>query len=282
MKKLIIALFLSSTVGVFAQTQETKGVWKTNGNATLLFNQASFGEYWTGGGTGSISGDLSVNYNFNYEQGNWNWDNKAILEYGITKLKDDSFERKTNDRIELNSVLGRKVSEEWLYSAYFNFKTQLTKGYKYKKNTRSEYTNFMSPGDARLGLGMLWKKNDNLKVNISPVAGRLIIVDKEKTINEAFFGVKQGKSTRLELGASLSGYAKFDIMQNVSMENILNLYSNYLEKPQNIDIDYTVNLVLSINKYLSANITAQAIYDEDAVNQIQWRESVGLGVSYKF
>jgi hypothetical protein len=43
-------------------------------------------------------------------------------------------------------------------------------------------------------------------------------------------------------------------MTNVSIENRLNLYSNYLDKPQNVDIDYQMNIIMKINKYMSANV----------------------------
>ena len=97
-----------------------------------------------------------------------------------------------------------------------------------------------------------------------------------------YFGVEANESTRFELGASIQGYAKFEIMKNVSMENILNLYSNYLEDAQNVDIDYTMNLVMTINKYMSTNITFQAIYDDNAIGAFQIREVLGLGVNYNF
>ena len=66
------------------------------------------------------------------------------------------------------------------------------------------------------------------------------------------------------------------------MENILNLYANYLEDPQNVDIDYTANVVMIINKYLSTNLTFQAIYDDNAIGAFQIREVFGLGVNYGF
>lgn len=130
---------------------------------------------------------------------------------------------------------------------------------------------------------MLWKKSDNLKVNIAPATSKLVIVDKDLTLPmEAYFGVEEGKSTRYELGAAIGAYYKFNLMENVSMENILNLYSNYLEDPQNVDVDYTMNLVMTINKYLSANLAFQAIYDDNAFRGLQTREVFGLGVNYNF
>ncbi|MCW9037198.1 MAG: hypothetical protein OQJ79_04740, partial [Altibacter sp.] len=97
-----------------------------------------------------------------------------------------------------------------------------------------------------------------------------------------YFGVDMGESTRFEFGASINGYAKFDIMKNVTVENILNLYSNYLEDPQNIDIDYTLNLIMAVNKFITANATFQAIYDDNAVQAFQIREALGIGVTYGF
>jgi hypothetical protein len=66
------------------------------------------------------------------------------------------------------------------------------------------------------------------------------------------------------------------------MENRLNLYSNYLQDPQNIDIDYQMNVIMKINRYLSANIALQTIYDDNAIKAVQLREVFGLGVNYGF
>ena len=225
------------------------------------------------------------------------------MDYGISRNKDDKYSRKTNDRLEYNSVLGRQIQEtEWYYSLFLNFKTQIAKGYEFNKDLnpldegyRTETTHFMSPGYLQFGPGMLWKKNDNLYVNIAPATVKFIFVDKEftkvdesipgalETYNEnKYFGVDANESSRFELGASVSGYAKFDIMKNITAENILNLYSNYLEDPQNVDIDYTMNLVMKVNKYISTNVIFQAIYDDNAARGFQIREALGVGVTYGF
>lgn len=142
-----------------------------------------------------------------------------------------------------------------------------------------------SPAYLQLGPGMLWKKSDNLKVNFAPATSRLIIVDRQFTEFGTSFGVEKGKTLRYEFGASISGYYKLNLIENVSMENILNLYSNYLDKPENIDVDYQMNLVMKVNKFMSANLSFQAIYDDNAnpiKSEIQIREVFGLGVNYSF
>jgi hypothetical protein len=90
----------------------------------------------------------------------------------------------------------------------------------------------------------------------------------------------KGDTSRFEFGASITAY-KFIIIANVSIENRLNLYSNYLDDPQNVDIDYQMNVVMRINKYLTANV-AQTIYDDNSVQAVQVREIFGIGANYGF
>jgi hypothetical protein len=94
--------------------------------------------------------------------------------------------------------------------------------------------------------------------------------------------VPQGDSSRFEFGASLTSYYKFSVMANVSIENRLNLYSNYLDNPQNVDVDYQMNVLMKINNYLSATLALQIIYDDNSIKHHQVREVFGLGVNYGF
>ena len=181
----------------------------------------------------------------------------------------------------MNSLLGKKASGEWFYSAFFNFKTQMDTGLDPATQT-VKISHFFSPAFFQFGPGMLWKKSDNLKVNIAPATSKLIVVHDHFTQFGSSFGVEQGETTRYELGAAVNGYYKFNIMENVSVENILNFYSNYLEDPQNVDIDYQLNIVMKINKYLSTNFAFQTIYDDNAFRGFQTKQIIGLGVNYGF
>lgn len=290
MRKIAFSLLcFIGTIAVQAQetVQDTTKHWTKKGNVSFLFNQSAFNN-WVAGGENNIAGNLGINYDFNYKKGPWSWDNKIIAAYGLVKTKNSAFEKKTDDRFEFNSLLGKKASGYWYYSAFLNFKTQMTKGYVYGTDTdgaetRSEYTNFLSPGYLTFGPGMLWKKSDNLKVNLAPATSKVTIVDKDFTLpNNAYFGVDQGKSLRYELGFYASGYYKFSLMENVSFENILSLYSNYLEDPQNIDLDYQLDIVMKINKYLSTNLAFQTIYDDNAFKGFQIRQVLGVGINYGF
>jgi hypothetical protein len=296
MKKILLsAAFLFAVNGVFAQVNEKELLkkneeaaaklkeekemgWTKKGTFTFLANQATFNN-WLAGGQSNLSGNIGLDYNFNYKSENWNWDNKIIAGYGLTKIKDQEMQ-KSDDRLVLNSLAGRKAGGNWFYSLFFNFQTQFDSGFELDSGIKTSH--FFSPAYFQFGPGMLWKKSDNLKVNIAPATSKLIVVHPHFTEFGSSFGVEQGDSTRFEFGAAVNSYYKFNLMENVSVENLLNLYSNYIEDPQNVDIDYTLNVVMKINKYLTTNFAFQTIYDDNAFKGFQTRQVIGLGVNYGF
>lgn len=280
-KTLLVVAFLMAILSVNAQetVKDTVKHWTKKGNISLLFNQSSYNKQWLGGGTSNVAGNFGLNYDFNYKNGDVVWDNKFILAYGLSKIKGDTKTAKTDDRLELNSLWGKTASGQWYYSIFFNFKSQLDTGFD-KNNMKISH--FFSPAYFQFGPGMLWKKSNNLSVNFAPAAAKLIVVHDHFTDLGPSFGVLQGDNSRFEFGASISAYYKFSVMANVSIENRLNLYSNYLDTPQNVDVDYQMNVVMKINKYLSANVALQAIYDDNSIQAVQMREVFGLGVNYGF
>lgn len=167
MKRLLIILTLGMSPLAIAQEEKPADSiqqgWKSDGVFQFLFNQSAFNAEWQGGGTSNIAGNASFNYDLNYVDGRHSWDNKLILEYGITKTDDSEFERKTNDRIEFNSVYGYKIKADssWSYSFFVNALTQFAKGYRFSEDPdtgeeiRTERTRFLSPGFFQIGPGLL-------------------------------------------------------------------------------------------------------------------------------
>lgn len=291
-----IVLFLFTTMAraqapeintAFAARDTTKN-WTIKGENTLLINQSSFSN-WAAGGINSFAGNLVLNYDFNYAKGKWSWDNKAIAAYGRT-FQDGTSWRKNDDRLILNSLLGYKAAEKWMYTFYANFNTQFTDGFLYNTDGSQEViSRAFAPAYLSFGPGFAYKESDNFRVNISPAAARFIIVGVDSLRTN--YGVDPDKMARTEFGASLDAYYKVNIMKNISFENILKLYSNYLEDPQNVDVDYTANLFMKVNEYIGVNAGVQLIYDDNALvpksegylgKGLQVRQIFGAGVTYKF
>ena len=276
---------------MFSQSNDIPEKWKNSGNALFLVNQSSFSN-WTSGGQSSISGTLKIDYNFNYSDNGWDWDTKVISNFGLNKISGSDFLKKTDDRIEINSVLGKKFNNDiigrWSYSSFFNFQTQFAKGYRFGRDAngnpnRTEKSRFFSPATVQLGVGMYWKKSKDLWVNLAPMTGKLILVNRRFTENlnenQTYFGVKKGGNSRFELGASIRSYYKSEIFENVTMENRLSLYSDYLDRPQNIDFDCTFNFIMKVNQYVSTNLIFQFVYDDNEIRRVQVREVLGVGLN---
>ncbi|UZO81809.1 DUF3078 domain-containing protein [Aquimarina sp. ERC-38] len=268
--------------------------WMGKGRFSFQLNQSAFNFDWQGGGTSNVAGNISLNYDYNFKKNSFTWDNRILGDYGVTFLKDEEFSRKTNDRIELNTRIGQQIGKSfWNYSLFINFRSQFDKGFRFGKDpdteetTRTEETRFFSPAFIQIGPGILWKKSDNFNINLAPVTSRLIFVDDQFTTIEGYedgdyFGVDAGESRRFEFGGSFAGYLKLDLIKNISVEQLLNLYSNYIEEPFNIDMDYTLNIDLKVNKYISGSFVFQSIYDDNATSAFQIREVLGLGLKYDF
>lgn len=279
MRKIIALCIVMTGISINAQEKKTDSTsnWTKKGVFTLLFNQASFSN-WIAGGENSVSGTISINYDFNYKKGNWSWDNKIITKYGISNISGTG-SRKTDDQFEFNSLLGKKASEYWSYSFFANIRTQFVTGYDYSITPKRATSEFFAPGFVTTGPGMVYKKSDNFNINLSPTTAKATFVSNQFA---GQYGTDPGETSRYELGFYASLYYKATLMENVTVENIFNAYSNYLENPQNIDLNYQINFVMQINKYLSTNLNLHMILDDNVTSQIQFKQLFGLGVNYLF
>jgi hypothetical protein len=285
-KKLCVVLLL---LNQNAFSQEVKKVqedkkkdsipkkWNTTTKLAFILNQSTFSN-WVAGGTNTVAGNINVNYEFNYKRKRWNWDNKITSAYGLSYV-DKQGVRKTDDRLEYNSLLGYKSTKDWFFSFYNNLKTQFTRGYDYTKTPQLAISDFFSPAYLSFGPGMLWKKSENKFVNIAPSSSRFTFVSPEFS---GKYGVDEGKTSNFGLGFNLSSYYKVSLTETLTMENILALYADYLDNPQNIDVDYQINFLVKISKYFSTNLGFHTIIDDNASSKIQFKQLFGLGVNYVF
>lgn len=282
MKNFILLFLILLSVSFFAQQKKKKDTlpipkWKIHGRFAFVFNQSSFTN-WASGGENTVAGNINVNYDFNHKNKNLNWDSRIISGYGLSHFSEKGY-RKTDDRFEFNSILGLKSKNYWFFSFITNFKTQYTSGYNYKLEPKVLVSNFFSPAYLSFGPGMLWKKSDDLNINIAPATSRFTVV------NDTFsgeFGVEEGKNSVFGLGFNIAGYFKFYVMENVEMENIIALYSDYLDKPQNIDLDYQANIRFKVNKYMKMQMNFHTIIDDNSSGRVQFRQLFGVGVNYSF
>lgn len=293
-KKKVIALlvFCICSNMLFAQ-QDT--VWRKGGLLSLNFNQVSLTN-WAAGGQNSIAGNSIVNYYANYKRGKNVWDTNLDCAYGIMMQGKNGDVLKSDDKIDFSSKYGREAVKNWYYSLLVNFRSQFTAGYNYPNDT-VEISDFLAPAYLLIAPGMDYKPKDYFSLLISPATARFVIVNNQDLADAGAFGVDSGKNIKTELGAYLKATFKKDIATNINLQTSVDFYSNYLDNPQNIDINWQLLLTLKVNKYISASLSTQLMYDDETklifyksdditVDHVgpgvQFKEVLGIGISYKF
>ncbi len=308
MKKLFLLIFITAiNINLFAQVtdkeadlkkQNTDTIegWKYGGMFSLSFSQTSLTN-WSAGGENSISINGMANLFANYKKGNSTFENYLNLGYGLLKQGKSSNFMKTDDKIEFVSKYGKKASKSWYYSALLSFNSQFTAGYNYPDDS-TVISNFLAPGYVLGAIGMDYKPNKTFSAFIAPLTSKITIVNDKILSDAGAFGVDSGKVARNEFGGYVRIFYKKDISKNILFQTKLDLFSNYLHNPQNIDINWENLIDIKLNKFLSAVITTTLIYDDDIAigidsnndgnidkkvnSKIQFKEVLGIGLSYKF
>jgi hypothetical protein len=305
---LLLAVLLAYSP-VFSQDEasaDTLEGWKVKGTLSLNVSQSSFTN-WAGGGENSMSGNILFGGIANYKMNKTIWENTLLTTYGSIIKGGDA--NKTDDRLEINSKYGYQAfkNEKWYLSAIMNFKTQYTPGYA-NDGDSILVSNFMSPGYLNLGLGFDWQQSEVFSMNIAPVDAKFIFVLDQELANKGDYGVDAavldtagniitpGKNMRFKFGAYVRATFNKEVFKNVNVYSTLDLFSNYLKNPQNIDVNWELLISLKINDWLAASINTTLIYDADItferVNadgvietygpRTQFKEVFNLGLTFNF
>ena len=293
----ILILFCAGLATAQEKTEAPK-LWKKAGDFSINFSQVSFSN-WAAGGKNSVSGVALFNYSANYAKDRMSWDNSLNMGYGL--LKEQSRDLvKSEDKLEINSKVGYKMTEggKWFFTGLTNFRTQFADGYNYSdKDNPTRISSLLAPAYLTIAAGFDYKPTDKFSLFLSPLSGKFTFVADKEVADAGAFGVDPGKKSRAEMGGTLKTELKFTVAKNVDAVTNLGLFSNYLKKPQNVDINWDFRLNMKVNKYLSANLLTNLIYDDDikvpvdrnddGINdgtgsRIQLKQLFGAGLSVKF
>lgn len=268
--------------------------WNTGGRFSLGFSQVSLSN-WSAGGESSVAGNGLLSLFADRGINNWTWNNTLDIGYGMQRREGERV-RKTDDRIELLSKIGLEASEDWNYSGLLNFRTQMAPGNDYP-NDEVTISNFMAPGYLLGALGMDYQPDPNFSVFISPLTAKLTFVLDQDLADMGAFGVDPGDNLSAELGSYIRADYRLAITEDIMFRTKLDLFSNYLDKPQNLDVNWETRLELNITQYISASLGTHLIYDEDATiittdpdtgepiklgPRVQFKQLLTVGIGFSF
>lgn len=284
-------------------------LWTKKNTVGMNFNEVAFVN-WNAGGNNSISAIFHGNFERVYKKDLLSWRNQATIRYGLNAQEGQEL-RKSEDELRFSSTAGyrRDSTSNFRYSAKFNFNTQFAVGYRYP-NTDRPISKFMAPGYTFLGVGTEYAHpEEDFTAYFSPLTMKSTFVLDRFLANEGRFGVRpairdeegniieEGERVRMELGILFtSGFTK-EIFENVKLDNQLSLYTDYLNKFGNVDVDWQLQVDMVVNEFIKASIGTHIRYDDDVKiredvdgdgnlenigPRIQFKQMLGVGVVYNF
>lgn len=276
--------------------------WKTTAVFNLNFSQTSLTN-WAAGGQNSISLNSLASLSADYTKGKSAWENTLDLGYGLLRQgKDDNVVlQKTDDKIDFASKYGYKMNSKFHAAALLNFRTQFDEGFEYPDDS-TVISGFMAPAYLLGALGLDYKPTPKISVFAAPITGKITIVNNQMLADSGAYGVEPaviengtvitpGENMKTEFGGYLKIAYADEIMKNIQLKTKIDLFSNYLENPEKIDVNWELLLNMKVNKYIGVSLSTQLLYDYDVkfeqedgtkTDKIQFKEIFGVGISYQF
>ena len=278
MKKILFtfaALLCLTVVPALAQeapaadtTAKAPSNW-TKGLLTQVgFSQLSLTN-WAAGGVGSISLNTYLDGYTNYKKDKYLWNNELQMGYGFIQNFEDGY-KKSDDRLIFDSKFGYKATEKLYLSAVYNFRSQFADGYTGTTLTSA----LMAPAYMSLGLGVDYQPAKNLSINFAPLTGKTVMVAIPELRSK--YGNADDQFCRFELGAQVKVDAKVAVKDFTVVSN-LQLFSDYLDNPLDIKVNWDANVDAKISKLFSVTLRTSLIYVSKIKSAIK-RDAAGVPV----
>lgn len=268
--------------------------WKYRSESSFIFSQAALSN-WVKGGENSVTmaTDITGYASYLNKPLKLSSDNFARLQFGYIASGGNPI-RKNLDLLETNSKLNHKAFGKFDFSGILLFKTQIARGYTYP-NDSVPVSKFMNPAILTIGFGLDYKPNKNTSLNFSPLSYKGTFVTDTARINQTKYGIAKNRKSLNEPGVSFLITNKYQLLKNISVTNRLQLFTNYIHNPQNIDIDWEMILVANLNWFTDVRFNTHLIFDDDTKTPIlgadgipkntaraQFKEMLGFTFVFRF
>ena len=261
---LVLAKLRSETSrNIKKDTDTANWNWKHGGLFNLNVAQSSLSNWAAGGDNFNMNINSFFNYYAFYKKERQSWDNNLDVNLGFVQSTSQGG-RKNDDRFDLLSKYGYKMdtSGKWYLSGLFNFRSQLFDGYSFSGNKATFTSSFFAPAYMIISAGLDYKPNKDFSVFFSPLTSRTTLVLNKSLSNQGKYGVDSGSMVKRETGLFVTVNYNKVIATNITYRGRADFFSNYYDKPENVNLYMTNLFTFKINKYFSATYSLDLIYDD--------------------
>jgi hypothetical protein len=249
--------------GAVAQTDTTKtdttqantpkpSNWITSAKVQLNFEEGLYAN-WVNSGFNYLSSSLYIvgRWNYKNDDSTIQFINSAEGNIGTMYQEDAAGWRKTDDKILLASSFNRQMAGNFNWNGSFNY--------------RGMFDPFITP-TILLAVGGTYI-NGNLNVQLNPITERLIM-----SLHDPF---------KSEFGCYSKVTYHGKLMENVNFAGRFEWFYQYgaklwTESFWNVELRFDGK----INKWISAGLVIEELFDLNQSKQLQSREKIGIGITY--
>lgn len=280
MKSFIVLFFLTSV----AIAQDSLAVrpaladtsWKHSMIISANITQVSFTD-WVQGGENALAYALFLEGKSVYAVDKIDWANSYKFGYGQARLASLGI-RKTDDKIDLESVLTYKIGTYINPFASATLKTQFTQGMVYDATGHgTAVSNFFDPAYLTQAVGVGYQPMPELKTRLG--AALREIVTNHYTHYSDDVSTTQIEKVKVEGGVESVTEVNWTMMENVLLSAKLEIFAP-LKHFDRMTVRSDNTLSAKVNKYLSANLNVQLINDPDILARTQIKQTLAIGFSY--
>ena len=274
-------------VAPVAVVVEKPNFWKFKFDGSMQFLQNYVSDNWHKGGESNYSAVASTVFELNYnDQERVLFDNKLEMKLGFQTSRSDTVHKfkPNNDLLRYTGKLGLQAHKKWYYTLQLLAYTQFTRGLK--ANDKNVYSDFMSPFDLNVGIGMEYKvealnKRLTGTLNFLPMAYNFRYVDRLSLATK--YGLDEGKHTLHDFGSQLTVDLTWKMAEQISWKTRLYGFTSYKRGL----IEWENLITLKVSKYISANLFLYPRFDDsgtrdDDMGYFQFQEYSSLGLNYTF
>ena len=261
--------------------------WKLTGDGYLQFLQNYVSDNWHKGGESNYSAQAAATLELNYnDRDKVTFENKLEMKLGFQTSPSDTVHRfKTNnDLLRLTSKLGIQAHKQWYYTLQMMTYTQFARGLK--ANDKKVYSDFTSPIDVNVGIGMEYKVDALNKrltgtLNFLPFSLNFRYVARESL--EAKNGIRGHHHTMEDFASQFTGELKWQILDQLSWKTRLFAITTYRQSK----MEWENQFQLKVTKNLSANLFIYPRFDDgndpdEDMGYFQLQEWSSIGLSFSW
>lgn len=274
--KTYFLLLLASLSCAFAQTDSVVSPWTHTLVSGLTVTQVSYSD-WVAGGENALAYTVTLDGKSVRDVSVTNWSNSYKIAYGQTRLGSKGL-RKTEDKLELESVLTYKLGTLLNPYASATFKSQFDDGFKYDDvlGTKAQTSGAFDPMYLTQAIGVGYQPMSEVKTRLG-AALREVLSDNYGFADDP--ATTAIESSKIEGGLESVTDVSWRFEENILFTSKLEMFAPF----NNIDVVIVRcdnMLAATVNKYITVNLTVQLINDATVLARTQVKQSLAMGLTY--